>query len=53
MEKLELRPQNFNDFIGQNHLKETLKTIIDSSVKQNKESPHMLFYNRQVWVKQH
>ncbi|WP_322908748.1 Holliday junction branch migration DNA helicase RuvB [Mycoplasmopsis felis] len=44
MEKLELRPRNFNDFIGQNHLKETLKTIIDSSVKQNKELPHMLFY---------
>ncbi|WP_435128487.1 Holliday junction branch migration DNA helicase RuvB [Mycoplasma sp. 6243] len=44
MEKLELRPQNFDDFIGQNHLKNTLKTIIESSKVQNKVLPHILFY---------
>ncbi|TDV23264.1 Holliday junction DNA helicase subunit RuvB [Mycoplasmopsis mustelae] len=44
MEKLELRPQNFNDFIGQIHLKSTLQTIIESAKKQNKVLPHILFY---------
>lgn len=39
-----LRPKNFNEFIGQDKLKETLKVIINSSIKRKKQLDHILFY---------
>lgn len=39
-----LRPNNFDQFIGQEKIKETLGIIIDSSIKQNKTLDHILFY---------
>ncbi|MBN4084534.1 MULTISPECIES: Holliday junction branch migration DNA helicase RuvB [unclassified Mycoplasma] len=40
----ELRPNNFNDFIGQNNLKKTLDAMVESSTKQNIPLPHVLLY---------
>lgn len=39
-----LRPKNFNEFIGQDKLKDTLKVIINSSIKRKKQLDHILFY---------
>lgn len=41
---LNFRPSSFNDFIGQNKLIVTLKTMIESSKKQNISLDHILFY---------
>lgn len=39
-----LRPTNFEQFIGQEKVINTLKIVIDSSKKQNKILDHILFY---------
>ncbi|MCK5806868.1 MAG: Holliday junction branch migration DNA helicase RuvB [Mycoplasmataceae bacterium] len=39
-----LRPLSFDKFIGQDRIKQTVKVIIDSSVKRKKPFDHMLFY---------
>ncbi|MGL4343082.1 MAG: Holliday junction branch migration DNA helicase RuvB [Metamycoplasmataceae bacterium] len=41
---LSLRPNKFEDFIGQRNIVETLKIVIESSKKQNKILDHILFY---------
>ncbi|MDC8918128.1 Holliday junction branch migration DNA helicase RuvB [Metamycoplasma hyosynoviae] len=40
----EFRVENFNDFIGQSKLKETLKVMISSSQKLHQPIDHILFY---------
>ncbi|MGL6124894.1 MAG: Holliday junction branch migration DNA helicase RuvB [Metamycoplasmataceae bacterium] len=42
--KKSLRPHNFDNFIGQKKLVQTLKVIIKSSQEQKKYPDHMLFY---------
>lgn len=42
--KKSLRPHNFNNFIGQKKLVQTLKVIIKSSQEQKTYPDHMLFY---------
>ncbi|SYV97602.1 Holliday junction branch migration DNA helicase RuvB [Mycoplasmopsis edwardii] len=44
MQHSELRPSNFNDFIGQKNLIKTLKAMMQSSSQQNKTLSHLLFY---------
>lgn len=39
-----LRPNNFNDFIGQDRLKSTIKVILDSAKKRKKQPDHFLFH---------
>ena len=39
-----LRPQNFNDFIGQKKLKRNLKIFIEASKKRHETLDHCLFY---------
>ena len=39
-----LRPLSFDKFIGQERIKQTVKVIVDSSIKRKKEFDHMLFY---------
>lgn len=43
-ENLEIRPKNFEQFIGQQRLVETLKVLISSSRKRKKPLDHILFY---------
>ncbi|MBQ5492377.1 MAG: Holliday junction branch migration DNA helicase RuvB [Mycoplasmataceae bacterium] len=40
----EIRPKNFNEFIGQENLIEILKVYCDVAIKQNKALKHLLFY---------
>lgn len=40
----EIRPKNFNEFIGQENLIEILKVYCDVATKQNKALKHLLFY---------
>ncbi len=40
----ELRPKNFNEFIGQEKLKESLKVVLASAKKRNKTIDHILLY---------
>ncbi|QKT05301.1 Holliday junction branch migration DNA helicase RuvB [Mycoplasma sp. OR1901] len=44
MQIKELRPNNFEDFIGQKNLKKTLEAMIQSSIKQNALLSHILLY---------
>ena len=39
-----LRPLSFEKFIGQKRIKQTVKVIVDSSIKRKKVFDHMLFY---------
>lgn len=39
-----LRPLTFDNFIGQERLKETLKVILDSALKRKKQPDHILFH---------
>lgn len=39
-----IRPLNFDDYIGQNSIKETLKISIEASKKRNTRLDHLLFY---------
>ena len=39
-----IRPLNFDDYIGQNSIKETLKISIEASKKRNTHLDHLLFY---------
>ncbi|MBR3605742.1 MAG: Holliday junction branch migration DNA helicase RuvB [Candidatus Gastranaerophilales bacterium] len=39
-----IRPLNFDDYIGQNSIKETLKISIEASKKRNVHLDHLLFY---------
>ena len=39
-----IRPLNFDDYIGQNSLKETLKISIEAAKKRNAFLDHLLFY---------
>jgi len=39
-----IRPKNFDDYIGQSALKETLKITIEAAKKRNKPLDHLLFY---------
>ena len=39
-----IRPLNFEEYIGQNAIKETLKITIEASKKRNSNLDHMLFY---------
>lgn len=39
-----LRPNNLEEFIGQEKLKETLKVLIESSKKRKKQLDHILFH---------
>ncbi len=41
---LSIRPKKLNEFIGQNNLKNNLKTFIDSSIKRKKILDHIIFY---------
>ncbi|WGI37061.1 Holliday junction branch migration DNA helicase RuvB [Mesomycoplasma lagogenitalium] len=43
-ENLEIRPKNFDEFIGQKELVNTLKVLINSSKKRHKNLDHILFY---------
>ncbi|MBN3535081.1 Holliday junction branch migration DNA helicase RuvB [Mycoplasma procyoni] len=43
-ENLEIRPKNFDEFIGQEELINTLKVLINSSKKRRKTLDHILFY---------
>ncbi|EXU60871.1 Holliday junction branch migration DNA helicase RuvB [Mesomycoplasma ovipneumoniae] len=43
-ENLEVRPTNFDNFIGQQKLVETLKILISSSQKRKQALDHILFY---------
>lgn len=38
------RPQKFNDFVGHDRVKKTIKTLIDASQKKNKTLEHILLY---------
>jgi Holliday junction DNA helicase RuvB len=38
------RPQNFDDYIGQEQVKKTLKMMLESAVVRNKAMDHVLFY---------
>ena len=40
----ELRPKNFNEYIGQEKLKESLRVILASAKKRNKVMDHLLLY---------
>lgn len=42
-ENLEIRPKNFEQFIGQQKLVETLKVLISSSRKRKKPLDRILF----------
>lgn len=39
-----LRPNNLNEFIGQEKLKDTLKVLIESARKRKKQVDHLLFH---------
>ena len=39
-----IRPLNFEDYIGQKNIKETLKISIEAAKKRNKTLDHLLFY---------
>ena len=39
-----IRPKNFESYIGQSELKETLKVILEAAKKREKPLDHMLFY---------
>ena len=39
-----IRPQNFDTYIGQSALKDTLKITIEAAKKRNKSLDHLLFY---------
>ena len=39
-----IRPKDFDSYIGQSELKETLKIIIEAAKVRNKPLDHMLFY---------
>lgn len=41
---INLRPQNFEQFIGQKRLKETLKILIEAAKIQKRQLDHLLFY---------
>lgn len=41
-----LRPENFNEFIGQDKLKQTLKVLIESASIRKKQVDHLLFYGQ-------
>lgn len=42
--KIELQPSSFDEFIGQNNVKNTIKTMIASSLRQGINLDHMLFH---------
>lgn len=42
--QISLRPNNFNYFIGQEKIVQTIKVVIDSSQKQQKALDHIIFY---------
>ncbi len=39
-----IRPKNFESYIGQNALKETLKVTLEAAKRRNKPLDHLLFY---------
>ena len=39
-----IRPKDFDNYIGQSELKETLKIVLEASKLRNKPLDHMLFY---------
>ena len=39
-----IRPKGFDDYIGQNEIKESLKVSIKASIKRNVPLDHVLFY---------
>ena len=39
-----LRPQNFNDYVGQEHLKKNLRLAIDAAKKRGEPMDHVLLY---------
>ncbi len=39
-----IRPKDFNSYIGQSSLKETLKVTLEAAKKRNKPLDHLLFY---------
>ena len=39
-----LRPQNFNDYVGQEHLKKNLRLAIDAAKKRGEPIDHVLLY---------
>lgn len=41
---ISLRPNNFNEFIGQEKIVQTIKVVIESSKIQNKILDHIIFY---------
>ncbi|WP_033160802.1 Holliday junction branch migration DNA helicase RuvB [[Mycoplasma] collis] len=43
-ENLEIRPKNFNEFIGQNKILQTLKVLIHSAEKRKQSLDHILLY---------
>ncbi|MGZ9413187.1 Holliday junction branch migration DNA helicase RuvB [Mycoplasma sp. AC157] len=43
-ENLEIRPKNFDEFIGQTELVNTIKVLIGSSKKRKKTLDHLLFF---------
>lgn len=43
-EEINLRPKSFNEFIGQDRVKDNLKVYIESAKKRNSTLDHILFY---------
>ncbi len=41
-----LRPNKWEDYIGQEKIKKGLKTIIQAAKKRNESSDHLLFYGQ-------
>lgn len=39
-----LRPDNFDDYVGQEHIKKNLKILLDAAKERNHPPEHLLFY---------
>lgn len=39
-----LRPNNFDDYVGQEHIKKNLKILLDAAKERNHPPEHLLFY---------
>lgn len=42
--QISLRPNNFNLFVGQKKIIDTIKVCIESAKKQNRTLDHIIFY---------
>ena len=46
-----LRPVSFDDYIGQDKIKQNLKVFIAAAKKRNECLDHALFTDRRAWVR--